>query len=632
MITLKLPSWHLLALIFLISWGGWAFADDVKPVLDASGQLDVAHYKKLSMSQPQQLLAELGALIEQPSTEANVEMQLHARYLMASTHYYLSQRNEIKPLAQAGLALAEAHAAPQFKARYLGILAIAELNDQNEALATQYTARSLAIVEGIAPNSELHGDMLMLAAQVYYESGALQNALKVMVKASGIFSDLGDAKNRSEVLGSIALIYDELGQPDKAIEYHLRSLELIDPAENLVEASITYYNIALTYRHMGKNEQAASYAQLSLESANKAGDKIGAAYAIYELASVEEELGNYEPSLAKINSILPIFEDNSITGMTILSHLLRARLRAKLNLPGWDEDLAIAEPLVEKMTTLKRRIALVRSKAMIYELQGQYALALDNYKAWVALNDEQLKESQEQSTRRYQSMFELKEVEAENQLLYTEKKLAETELAAKEFRQLLLILLSVVLLIILFAAVAFLVIQIKTKQRFKTLAMVDDLTQTRNRRSISTFAQNIISASKASSAPVCFALVDIDHFKSFNDRFGHDVGDEVLKKVAKAIASELRADDALGRWGGEEWLLVLPNNQCHQIENVFARIQKKLKHLDLQIDGAPVVTISMGCTDLNDGDGSVEQVVKRADEALYKAKENGRNRFEVAVD
>nr|WP_269468603.1 tetratricopeptide repeat-containing diguanylate cyclase [Alteromonas sp. ASW11-130] len=430
-------------------------------------------------------------------------------------------------------------------------------------------------------------------------------------------------------MASIALMYDELGQPEQAIEYHLKSLELINVEENLVEASITYYNIALTYRSSGNIEKAQDYAELSLEYASKAGDEVGAAYANYELASLYEELQQTERALDLVNNILPVFAENNVTGMIILSHLLRARLKAQLQLPGWKTDITTAEPLVEKTPTLKRRLALVRSKAKIYESINNASLALEYYKQWVELNEEQLKLSQEQSTRRYQAMFELNEAEAENKLLHTQKKLAETELEAREFRQWLLIILSLLLLLVLAAAVTVLLIQIKTKKKFRELALIDELTNTRNRRSISVFAQKSLDEAKKNERELCFAMIDIDHFKLFNDRYGHDVGDEVLKSVANAIAGELRSRDELGRWGGEEWLVVLPDSQCENIKHIFLRIQSRLKAMPLNIQGAPTVTISMGCTNLTQQDTSLEKVLKRADEALYEAKKNGRNRFEI---
>lgn len=592
-------------------------------------QLDMAHYQTLMTNAPADLISQLTPHLNDAPPPGQVPLQLQIRYLLASTYYHLSQRSNIAPVAGPGLQLARDYNDAHYESRFLGILAIAVLGQGETDQATAYANDALQIARTLAPDSTLHGEVLLLAAQVYYESGAIQNALKVMVKANDVFAGLNDQKNRSEALASIALMYDELGQPEQALDYHFKSLELIDVNQNRVEASITYYNIALTYRNMANPQQAREYAQLSLEFALQAEDTVGAAYARYELAQLDEEAGKLESALRMANDILPVFEQHSINGMIILTHLLRARVTAQLDRPGWQDDLATGASLVAKTPTLKRRLALTRTQASVYESQRQLDTAITYYKQWVALNDEQLSATQEQSTRRYQAMFELTEAEAENQLLNTQKKLAETELEAREFRQWLLIIVSLLLLLVLAAVAAGLMLQIKTKKKFKELALMDELTHTRNRRSISVFAQKAMSAARDTQNPLCFAMIDVDHFKQFNDRFGHDVGDEVLVQVANVLMQELRQGDALGRWGGEEWLIVLPNSSCDTIHNVFSRIQARLQRIELSLPEAPAVTVSMGCTDLHPADASLETIIKRADDALYHAKAQGRNRVEV---
>ncbi|QPG05155.1 diguanylate cyclase [Salinimonas marina] len=600
-----------------------------EPVFDTPTQLDMDYYSHQIATQPDVVLDQLLPILQNTNPAPSPQIEMQARYLVAHAYHYLSQHNEIEAIASKGLTLAKNHGNKKFEARFLGMLAFGALNAQNIAVAMDSAQRSIELAASYAPDTLFHGEVLLLAARVFYESEAISKALKAMVKANDIFTRLNDTKSRSEALASIALIYDELGQPQQALEYYMESLALIDPEENLIEASITYYNIALTYRNTAYKDKARVFAEKSLEYANKASDDVGAAYALYELAYLDEQAQAFERSMERVDQVIPVFEEHQITGMTILSHLLRARLRARQNHPGWEVDLAIAEPLVAKATTLKRQIALVRSKAVIHESLGNVTKALSHYKQWVTLNEQQLEDTQKQSTRRYQAMFELNEAAAENKLLSTQKKLAESELEAKEFRQWVLIILSLALLVVLAAAITVLMIQIRTKKKFRRLALVDELTHARNRRSISVYAQKAIRAAQANQSPLCFAMIDIDFFKAFNDRFGHDVGDEVLKKVAQTITSELRGRDALGRWGGEEWLLVLPDSSSEHIGNIFERIQTKLTTMDLKVPDAPAITVSMGCTDLHASDSTLEQVVKRADEALYQAKENGRNRFET---
>lgn len=605
-------------------------ASQAEVVYSSPQQLDVDYYNELIVEQPTELIEQLTPLISNDLPASPPQVELQARYLIASAYYYLSQRSAISEVAEPGLELAKAQQNWRYEARFNGILAVAALNEALFDTAVGFTQTSLELVETNAAGSALHGELLLLGAQVYYESGAIQNALRVMVRANDIFTNLKDDKNRSEALASIALMYDELGQPQQAIDYYHKSLALIDPEHNKVETSITYYNIALTYRSIEQPEKAREYALLSYRYAIEAGDLVGAAYAEYELASLQEDAGQLQIAYDQAQALLPVFIEHDITGMVILNHLLIARLGAQLDKTGWQQNLAAAKPLVANTPTLKRRIALARSQAQIFAHTGQYKQAVQAYKTWVELAAEQLTETQLQSTRRYQAMFELKEAEAENQLLLTQKKLAEAELEAKEFRQWVLLILAVLLVLVLAGVVIGLILQVKTKKKFKSLALLDELTQVRNRRSISVFAQKAITAARQQQHSLSFALIDIDHFKQFNDRYGHDVGDEVLKQVAQALSQELRTGDALGRWGGEEWLIVLPGSELSNMPAIFSRIQRRLQNIRLDNVAARGVSVSMGCTALDPTDQSLETVIKRADEALYKAKHQGRDQVEFS--
>ncbi|WP_196139397.1 GGDEF domain-containing protein [Aliikangiella sp. G2MR2-5] len=592
-------------------------------------ELNLSEYQELLSTAPQRVVDELGPyLISEPSSK-HFKKQLEVYYLLCNAHYFLSQRSEIRSIAQQALSLAENTQSYDYIARFYGMLAIASLASQEFEKATQNAMKGTQIAREHFPDSTLLGEVLMLEANVHYESGSIENALRVMVEANDIFTEKGDDKNRSEAMGSIALMYDELGQPQQAIDFHLKSLELIDVEDNIIEASITYYNVALTFRNMGKLSEGKKYAELSLSYAQRADDIIGSAYALYELAAIEEEEGMYSTSLSRIEDILPVFDEAKINGMIILTHLLRARLKARLSLPGWEHDLSIARPLVEKVGSLKRLIALAKSEALVYRLIGDKDLALHAYQRWVELHNRQLKETQEQATRRYQAMFELKEAETVNKLLLAEKKLAEAQLVASENKEIIMMIAGFVLLMFLASLLYILKLQIQTKQKFRDLALIDELTKTRNRRSITVFAERAIQEAELSNQPLSLAMLDIDYFKRFNDVYGHDIGDQVLQVTATAISETLRASDALGRWGGEEWLIVLPGSKSQNLVQLFKRIQSRLENIELAELANEKITVSMGVAEKEQKE-TLDSIVKRADDALYLAKNRGRNRIELS--
>lgn len=158
------------------------------------------------------------------------------------------------------------------------------------------------------------------------------------------------------------------------------------------------------------------------------------------------------------------------------------------------------------------------------------------------------------------------------------------------------------------------------------LARTDALTGVANRRSFNELAEKNIALSSRSGLSLCFLMLDIDHFKSINDRFGHDVGDQVLICIANLLTSLSRQSDLIARWGGEEFMLLLPDTKLSQAITFAERLATQLAQLPLQIEQK--ITISQGITHYQSGE-TLEEIIKRTDNALYRAKERGRNRIEL---
>jgi diguanylate cyclase (GGDEF)-like protein/PAS domain S-box-containing protein len=154
-------------------------------------------------------------------------------------------------------------------------------------------------------------------------------------------------------------------------------------------------------------------------------------------------------------------------------------------------------------------------------------------------------------------------------------------------------------------------------------ASIDVLTSTFNRAKFEEFFDLEFQKAKMQRNHLSIILLDIDKFKSVNDTFGHDVGDIILKEIAKMIAKNIRSSDTLARWGGEEFAILLPGTQLDKAKMVAANLQQsisehKFESVDIQI------TASFGVALCTESDNK-EELFKRADKALYKAKNGGRN-------
>ncbi|MBX0328114.1 GGDEF domain-containing protein [Oscillochloris sp. ZM17-4] len=159
-----------------------------------------------------------------------------------------------------------------------------------------------------------------------------------------------------------------------------------------------------------------------------------------------------------------------------------------------------------------------------------------------------------------------------------------------------------------------------------TAANVDYLTGVANRRAAAHALQAALAEAQMMGKDLAALLIDIDHFKQINDRFGHDVGDSVLIDLAAALRRQLRDSDTLGRWGGEEFIVI-----ARQVAPAEAAALADRLRLSIAQRPAPQpapITLSLGVSSARPDD-TPESLVKRADEALYRAKQGGRNRVEV---
>ena len=165
--------------------------------------------------------------------------------------------------------------------------------------------------------------------------------------------------------------------------------------------------------------------------------------------------------------------------------------------------------------------------------------------------------------------------------------------------------------------------------RIEELSQVDELTGALNRRTIMKCLDDEIARVRRGH-PAAVALIDLDHFKRINDTFGHLSGDEVLRTFALNLAANIRLTDRFGRYGGEEFLLVLPDTDMEVAQRLLDRLRLTIGGVDWNaLAGGMRVSISAGLSPIGDND-SAEAVLARADRALYRAKDAGRNRVIAA--
>lgn len=164
----------------------------------------------------------------------------------------------------------------------------------------------------------------------------------------------------------------------------------------------------------------------------------------------------------------------------------------------------------------------------------------------------------------------------------------------------------------------------RANMKLAELAVYDSLTKILNRRMIYQRISHEFNRSSRYGDSFCLIMFDLDHFKNINDTYGHDIGDEVLIEVSRTISKGLRTTDALGRWGGEEFMICLPKTPLSDALKLGERLRLSVE--EINVDHLPSITASFGIIEFNkDKDISLEDFIKEVDHFMYMAKMNGRN-------
>ncbi|MBF6596200.1 MAG: GGDEF domain-containing protein [Thermaceae bacterium] len=164
------------------------------------------------------------------------------------------------------------------------------------------------------------------------------------------------------------------------------------------------------------------------------------------------------------------------------------------------------------------------------------------------------------------------------------------------------------------------------------LSITDELTQVYNRRHFLQKAQRVFDQSRSTTQPFALVLFDIDDFKRVNDTYGHMVGDQVLRQLAEVAHASIRKHDLLARWGGEEFMLLLPQTGPDEALEVARRVQQGIaQNPPLGPGEALKLTLSIGVSFFQPQISTLDDLLRQADDALYRAKNLGKNRVETML-
>ncbi|MDX2220620.1 MAG: GGDEF domain-containing protein [Burkholderiales bacterium] len=577
---------------------------------------------------PRGALRQAAAWMAEGKAKGDKVMQLNALRLSAKANEQGEERPDLARDVAAGLALARELGDGEAEIEFLTQQATLKADSGDFEQAEKDFDAIIAKAESMGLRANV-AKTQAAKAHLYLTQDRAAEALALLVEAHAYFEThhdkLGMAYTFSLMAQVFALDPDEKTALRKSIDYGQRALALMDPKRSRHDTSVHYHNLGVDYARAKERGKARDSFERSFGIARELGDRVSLAYLDYRLAELDREEGKFMVVLAALDRAMPVFVDTDNMNMQLLTVLSRAKTLTELGRKREAaQALARAREITTTLDTPWAQVRVRETAVQLHSRWGEYEKAFKEAEGLRAAEQEMAKANNARMVIEIERRFDSRQKEIENQLLRARQQ-------ESDARRLALILGLILALTVLTGAVLFFARQAQRNRRFQTLAMKDDLTGLPNRRSILEYARTAVQKHPALSEPVIIALIDIDHFKRINDEFGHAQGDAVLIAFANACQKELRANDKLGRFGGEEFLLVMPGSGAEQIPAVFERLRQGVQAL--QVTGMPPgrkLTFSMGAVAKTLSTDQTEELIQRADRALYRAKEAGRDRLEMA--
>lgn len=473
-------------------------------------------------------------------------------------------------------------------------------------------------------------DVALSVGEAKSASGEHAEALVSLYRAYQFYQRVGNRDSTGYALESIATAYRRMGEYAKALEYLEQSeKDYVSPTDKARLVTILQQK-AFVFAEQGRTPEARLLFNQVRSIFAELGEKSYVVSSDIDLMWVANLEGKYADTIEIAESVKTRLQSLAASGEGVainqlLFPLYEGEARVALG------QLEVATRLFQQTDAALKENPNKRYQTWLLRVWSQAEAKAGNYNQAYSklvqanqLQDELNSQAklQREALLRFQFDSDLKEnqhsqLQAEQRL--TELQVQELE-TAQRWQYIAIALFVVLSIIALFYAIS----QILRNKRLQRLALTDELTQVANRRSILAYAEQTRSKANQLQQPWSLCIADIDHFKLCNDTFGHEAGDEVLTAVAACLKQYLRSQDRLGRSGGEEFLLVLPDTSQQNAVEIANRLRQHIETLQFSAYPQIKLTISIGVTQAGRHE-EIRETMARADKALYEAKDAGRN-------
>ncbi|MBP6751279.1 MAG: diguanylate cyclase, partial [Xanthomonadaceae bacterium] len=492
-----------------------------------------------------------------PAAERALRREIEAHLCMSLSGFAAERA---LALAESGLRVATREHDRLSAARFITCKAYATEVAGDMATAAEMYERALSAAQA-SEDREAIADALAYRGENRHYQGRYDDALVDLNRAFDLYTRIGETGGRRYTLNAMANLYSDphVGEFDKAIEYYRQILkqDLAVGAKGAVATAL--FNIASAYEEKGEYVAALRDFRRALAIDRALGDRDAVIEEERAIGRVLTAQGKPQDAMPMIDRALAYYAEASNADALARTRIVRATALRKLG--RFDDalreiDQARAHFLLSDNSRYLTFVYAERGE--ILAAQGNWREAYAQAQALREVESRLEKRLRQERTSRLRVQFDAARKEEQNAQLQAENRRRTAELeSARRVRNLqraVIALCGALLLLLGTMALQ----QLQRNRKMRALAMTDDLTALPNRRHILEYLDERRKAAAENNMPLALIAFDVDHFKRINDRYGHGVGDRVLASVARLVADGLRAEDRVGRIGGEEFLIVSP--------------------------------------------------------------------------
>lgn len=635
---------------FVIFWGAWTIillacfalqAQANKELVPLAQFNQIAEHVETLKKTNLVLAYKQLTIFENQLNELSVDQQLLYYKLISELYIEQSQYTKAHVSLNTGLSLAKHLSSPSIlisELLYLRGFAFESLGDVDKA--TDNYKKGLEVAESLHDKVFIAAGLINLGA-IAYLTDDYQRSLILLNDAYNIAEQTDDDELKGSVNSELGIVYGYIHQDEQAMVYYQQSYLYFKNAGMLLAAHNSLINIAINHNVKEKYQEAISVLQTIIDESTKDSPStlMYSVYSSMAWAYLKKDQPNAEAAYQYLLQAKPYIKLTEQDGMQLQFHIDQAFVLFELE--RYDETLASisgAEKILashQSLTQLKKQayINIVNLRAKVRFQQKAFEEAYLIKSEVIELTEQLYEKEDNQSIAKVRLKLEGEQADLQNEILQNQQALHESSLAEAKFskdEQRFYLLISALVTL----AFAWLLVKlIQSQQKLKIATSIDSLTQIANRRRLMKSAEFVFNHAKIKKKHLSILMIDVDHFKYINDNLGHHRGDEVLKNIAQLSTSMLRKSDMLGRYGGEEFMVCLPNTNQSSAVDIAQRIRFCIEqhHWQFALDKSSI-TVSIGVATLKGEQSNKKQVndlsalIKLADDKLYQAKASGRNK------